>query len=186
MEMEDELIDKLMYCADKEDFAKLANENACILEVYTEKHHSLQYDYYINCKHAHGVFSVQIESGISNGTQERERWANLNGWAKTADKEVFSHFALSFQEGVTAYQKHLATLKFANMEDWLTDRRRQTVYDNYVTGGNAKQLPYASDADKANNKTLQDFAKHGIFIEEVYREVCLNKSFDFVFRSEGF
>jgi hypothetical protein len=179
----EEIIEALMNGADADWYQQIEKVYNCRLEVWHEKHHQLQYTYYANI-YANGyVLSVEIEDGINNGTRVRDTWEYANGWSNTREQRELIDFELSYTQEAMANQIAIATNWAKSIKPWLFERYRQQVYDNYVTGGNAKALGATNDTDRINLHRLQKMQEQRIYLEPIYKEFEVKKSFKLVYKT---
>lgn len=136
----EEIAEALSYVSDKSELTAIEKDFNCTVSMDTEKHNSLQYTYYFDVDFGLDEnLIIEIESGISNGTQiNRLEWGNyVKDWSTTAN--VLKDIVIDkdrYIDGSLLKMKAEAVLK-ANKQK-LFDFHRQNSYDNYVTGGNSK------------------------------------------------
>lgn len=112
----------------------------CKISFAIEKHHALQYTYYYDVDFGcTDMFFVEVESGISNGTQVNHAEWGFSTLSKTKEVSVLKDIVLDnsfYEEGSLLKFKAQAILD--GRKSKLFDFHRKDNYDNYVTGGNSK------------------------------------------------
>lgn len=155
------------------------------LDVKVEKHHQLQYTYYyeIDFGERYPILSVEIESGINNGTQ-----INHIGWDSSTlsynktievlkdvifNDEEFN--AWCKEEGVAEEDKSqlraIAVSLFERSKSEIMKANKNQSYDNYVTGGGTIVT------DKHYNNLYNQLKEKGVFWEFIYEEKEVDVNF---------
>jgi len=122
------------------ELKKLEEHYKCKISFDIEKHNALQYTYYYEVDFGYKEnFFIEIESGISNGTQiNREEWG-YSSKPTSRTVQVLKDIVLDmnfYEKGSFLSKKAQAVLN-ANKSK-LFEWHRKNNYDNYVTGGNSK------------------------------------------------
>lgn len=136
----DDIADALSYISEKYELPLIEKQFNCTISMDIEKHNSLQYTYYYDVDFGLDEnLIIEIESGISNGTQlNRCEWGDyVKDWSTTASvlKDIVL-YKTYYIEGSLLKMKAEAVLRSNKQK--LFEFHRQNSYDNYVTGGNSK------------------------------------------------
>ncbi len=178
----DDLVENLCHVDAKntEDFSELNKEYNCKIEVSIQKHNVLQYTFYYEIDFGlEENYFVEIESGISNGTQiNSQEWGNSTK-PKSEEIEVLKDVVFCEEAFDKWYYgnsenkdfvKRKAIAIFENNKSELLKLHREQSYDDYVTGGGTNK----TDSYYKNKKN--ELREKGVFWEYVYetKEVDCN------------
>ena len=124
----------------KKEIKELEKKFNCLISCSIEKHNVLQYTYYYDVDFfKEEIFYVEIESGISNGTQLNSSEWGMSTKENTKVIDVLKDIELDsrfYEEGSLLKQKAQGILDTNKAK--LFEYNRQNNYDNYVTGGHSK------------------------------------------------
>lgn len=163
-------LDDLIYvdAQNRTEIDKMEKKYNCLISCSVEKHNALQYTYYyeIDFGEKLDLYFVEIENGISNGTQiVHSEWGEST---KTSFKtvEVLKDIVVdrNLCKSDFHYRKCQAVLQ--QKKGVLLKYHRENAYDNYVTGGNSRL--------KINDKLAYELTE---FLDYVYEEVEVQRSF---------
>lgn len=147
---------------------------ACTLSFEVEKHNTLQYTYFYEVVFVEGIYNVEIECGINNGTQVNHQAWNDSTKKSTREVEVvkdviFSEKAFNLwyngNEESRDFVRRKAIAIFGNNKTKLLKLHKNQNYDDYVTGGGTNII---SRFYKDEYRELRD---KGVFWEYKYETV---------------
>ena len=124
----------------KNEITAIEKKYNCSIDCSIEKHNALQYTYFYEVDFGkEEMFFVEIESGISNGTQLNNAEWGQNTMSRTKTVEVLKDIVLDcdYYKSDPFLKKKAQAVLSANKSK-LFEFHRQNNYDNYVTGGNSK------------------------------------------------
>lgn len=179
-----ELIEELTYYNHFDDKnckhqLKLENKyNLENLDVRVVKHNQLQYTYYyeIDFGEKYPILSVEIESGINNGTQINHVGWNSSTLPSSRTVEVLKDVIFS-EEGFrrwcnrkdvseerASHLRQIAISLFERNKSELMKANKNKSYDNYVTGGGTLKT------NEYYRNFYNDLEEKGVFWEFIYEE----------------
>ena len=139
----------------------------CEITCRKEKHNSLQYTYYytITSKLINVTLYLEVENGISNGTQLNSYSFHSSCEPKSRVVEVMKDIVLDESRYThSRFSVDKARVVFPHHKDKILDLLRKKDYDSYVTGGGTC---------KTNSYYKDEFNKYedmGLFWKCIYEE----------------
>lgn len=136
------LVDELceLEPSDIKEIIAIEKKYNCKISCSTEKHNALQYTYFYEVDfNKDELFYIEIESGISNGTQVNNAEWGSDTKEDTKTARILKDIKLdcSFYEDGSLLKRKAQAILNANKSK-LFEFYRKNNYDNYVTGGNSK------------------------------------------------
>lgn len=168
-------VEKLIFLALDYNESFILDDKLWGISTQVEKHNPLQYTYYITLDKEDDEVTLEIESGINNGTIFLDYSLDGDNF-KPLSREIevlkdieidweLTKWELNDGEELSDLLKNKVEFVFARYKNEILDYLRKESYDNYVTGGGSLLI------DKLYKDKKAFWREKGIFYNCIYETI---------------